>query len=104
MAVKIICLSLLCGIGIFLAFWSGRMWGFHKKEEAEKDRALERYLHERKARAFYCLHCEHGLVRTIEGARGTRIERVVCELEAECDRFKRGAPKGRGTGPSLRSE
>lgn len=104
MVVKIICIGLLGGIGILLVFWSGRMWGFHKKEEAEKGRALERYLHERKARTVYCLRCEHGLVRTIEGARGTRIERVVCELEAECDRFKRGAPEGRETDSSLRSE
>lgn len=94
MYVEIICGSLLAAIISIISYQIGTRQGFKKKEEAEKDRALERYLHERKASEVYCLRCEHGLVRTVEGARGARIERVVCELEAGCDRFKRGTPKG----------
>lgn len=94
MYVEIICGSLLAAIISISSYQIGKRQGFKKKEEAEKDRALERYLHERKAREVYCLRCEHGLVRTIEGVRGTSIERVVCELEAECDRFKRETPEG----------
>ena len=88
MFVAVIVWSLLTSVVARVCFQAGKRRGFRKKEKDERDRALVRYLRERKDREAYCLHCEHGIIRTTVGMYGARTERAVCGLRADCRDFK----------------